>query len=139
MDRFRRIQTEFGVKVLLRTTLLLVGLLGMALLNYFAFSSVKAGIIAVVGLALWNPVEAKDRRGGDYYNRAFLVGLFFYSITLLLGDLLGLANSVKLIVMAVTTVIIYDLQSGHAVADGQWANPTRLSKSWKRGSPRSGS
>ena len=110
MNRFRRIRTEFGAKALLRTTLLLAGLLGMALFDYFAFSSVKAGIIAVVGLALGFLFRRKIAEGVEFYNRAFSVGLFVYSVTLLLGGLLGLENGVKLVVIAVTTVIIFDLQ-----------------------------
>ena len=110
MNRFRRIHTEFGATALLRTTLLLAGLLGMALFDYFAFSSVRAGIIAVVGLALGFLFRRKIAEGVEFYNRAFSVGLFVYSITLLLGDLLGLENGVKLAVIAATTVIIFDLQ-----------------------------
>ena len=110
MNRFQRIRTEFGTKVLLRTTLLLVGLLGMVLLDYFAFSSVRAGIIAVVGLALGFLFRRKIAEGVEFYKRAFSVGLFVYSITLLLGDLLGLEKGMKLTVIVVTTVVIFNLQ-----------------------------
>src|SRR5918993_3963841 len=110
MNRFRRIRTEFGTKALLRTTLLLAGLLGIALFDYFAFSSVRAVIIVVVGLALGFLFRRKIAEGVEFYNRAFSVGLFVYSITLLLGDLLGLENGVKLAVIAATTVVIFDLQ-----------------------------
>jgi hypothetical protein len=110
MNRFRRIRKEFGAKALLRTSLLLAGLPGMALFDYFAFSSVRAGIIAVVGLALGFLFRRKIAEGAEFYNRAFPVGLFVYSVTLLLGDLFGLENSVKLAVIAATTVVIFGLQ-----------------------------
>ena len=159
MNRFRRIRTEFGAKALLRTTLLLAGVLGMAVFDYFAFSSVRAGIIAVVGLALGFFFRRKIAEGVEFYNRAFSVGLFamalfdyfafssvragliavvglalgllfrrkiaagveyypralsaglfVYSITLSLGDLFGLDNSVKLAVITATTVVIFGLQ-----------------------------
>ena len=71
MDGFRRIQTEFCVKVLLRTALLLVGLLGIALLDCFAFSSVKAGIIAVVGLALGFLLRRKIAEGATLITALF--------------------------------------------------------------------
>jgi len=110
MNRFQRIRNEFGTKALLRTTLLLAGLLGMVLLDYFAFLSARAGIIAAVGLALGFLFRRKIAEGVEFYNRAFSVGLFVYSITLLLGDLLGLENGVKLAVIAATTVVIFSLQ-----------------------------
>jgi hypothetical protein len=117
MDRFRRIQTEFGVKVLRCTALLLVGLLGMALLDYFAFSSVKADIIAAVELGFL--LRRKIIEGASIITALFQSASSSTRSLCFWRNLLGLANSVKLIVMAVATVIIHDLQSGHAVADGQ--------------------
>lgn len=110
MNRFRRIQTEFGAKALIRTCLLLVGLIGMGLFDYFAFSSMRAGLIAVVGLALGILFRRKIAEGVEYYTRALSAGLFVYSITLLLGDLVGLGHGAKLAVIAATTVVIFDLQ-----------------------------
>lgn len=110
MNRFRRIQNEFGAMASLRTSLLLIGLWGMALFDYFAFSSITAGLIAIVGLALGWLFRRKIAKGVEYYRRALTVGLFVYSIILLLGDLLGLENSTKLAVITATTVVIFDLQ-----------------------------
>jgi hypothetical protein len=110
MNRFRRIQNEFGGKALLRTSVLLVGLCGVTLFDYFAFSSIRAGLIAIVGLALGWLFRWKIAQGVEYYRRAFSVGLFVYSVTLLLGDLVGLEHSTKLAVITATTVVIFDLQ-----------------------------
>jgi len=110
MNRFRRIQNEFGTKALLRTSVLPIGLFGMALLDYFALSSFRAGLIAIVGLVLGFLFRRQIPKGVEYYNRAFSVGLVVYSITLLLGDLLGLDNGVKLAIISATTVVIFDLQ-----------------------------
>jgi hypothetical protein len=110
MNRFRRIQTEFGVKALIRTSLLLVGLFGMGLFDYFGFASLRAGLIAAVGLTLGFLFRRKIAGGIEHYGRAVSVGLFIYSITLLLGDLIGLENGTKLAIITATTVIIFDLQ-----------------------------
>ena len=110
MNRFRRIQEEFGVKALLRTSLLLLGLFGMALFDYFAFSSIRAGLIAFVGLVLGFLFRRQIAGGVEYYPRVISAGLFVSSITLLLGDLLGLPHDVKLAVITATTVVVFDLQ-----------------------------
>lgn len=110
MNGFRRIKNEFGIGALLRTCVLLVGLLGMTLFDYFAFSSIRSAIIACVGLVLGYLFKRKIARGAEHYPRVISVGLFVYPIILLLGDQLGLGNSMKLAIITVTTVIIFDLQ-----------------------------
>jgi len=110
MNRFRRIQSEFGAIALIRTSALLIGLLGMAVLDFFAFSNIRAGLIAAVGLALGFPFSRKIAEGVEYYPRAMSAGLFVYSIVLLLGDLLGLDRGAKLAIITATTVVLFDLQ-----------------------------
>lgn len=110
MNRFRRIQNEFGLSALIRTSVLLIGLLGMALLDFFVFSGIGAGIIAVVGLALGFLFRRKIPEGAEHYPRAIYAGLFVYSIVLFLGDRLGLGNGAKLAIITATTVVIFDLQ-----------------------------
>lgn len=110
MKRFRRIQNEFGTTVLLRTSLLLIGLFGMALWDYLAFSSIRAGVITIVGLGLGFLFRRLIVKGVEYYRRVLSIGLFVYSLTLLLGDRVGLENSAKLAVITATTVVIFDLQ-----------------------------
>lgn len=110
INRFQRIRREFGTKVLLRIILLLVGLVGMTVFGYSAFSSLVAGIITFVGLVLGfllrNQIAAKVK----YYSRAIGAGLFVYGIILFLGDRLGIENNVKLAIITATTVIVFDLQ-----------------------------
>jgi len=89
---------------------LLIGLFGMALLDYFAFSRIRAGLITIVGLALGFLLRRLIVKGVEYYRRGIYIGLFVYSVTLLLGDLVGLENSTKLAVITATTVVIFDLQ-----------------------------
>ena len=110
MNRFRRIQSEFGVIALIRTSALLIGLLGMAVLDFFAFSSIRAGLIAIVGLVLGFLFRRKIAEGVEHYTRALSAGLFTYSIILLLGDLLGLDRGAKLAIITATTAVLFDLQ-----------------------------
>lgn len=110
INRFQRIRREFGTKVLLRIILLLVGLVGMTVFGYFAFSSLVAGIITFVGLVLGFLLRNQIAAGVEYYSRAIGAGLFVYGIILFLGDRLGIENNVKLAVITATTVIVFDLQ-----------------------------
>lgn len=110
MNRFRRIKNEFGVAALLRTSVLLIGLGALTLFDYFAFSSIRAGLIAIVGLTLGWLFRRKIPEGVEYYSRATSAGLALYSITLFLGGLLGLEHSAQLAIITATTVVIFDLQ-----------------------------
>jgi hypothetical protein len=110
LNRFQRIQQEFGTKTLLRIILLLVGLVGMTIFGYFALSSIIAGIITLVGLVLGFLLRKQIADGVEYYSRPITVGLFIYGIILFLGDMLGIENNVKLAIITATTVIIFDLQ-----------------------------
>lgn len=110
MKRFRRIKNEFGVEAYLRTSVLLIGLGALVLFDYFGFSSIRAGLIALIGLTLGWLFRRKIPEGADYYSRATPAGLAIYSITLLLGGLLGLERSAELGIITATTVVIFDLQ-----------------------------
>jgi hypothetical protein len=110
INRFRRIQKEFGVAALLRTSVLLTGLFALTLFDYFAFSSIRAGLIAIVGLFLGWLFRRKIPEGVDYYSSSTPGGLALYSITLVLGSLLGIERSTELAVITATTVVIFDLQ-----------------------------
>lgn len=124
MNRFRRIQNEFGTAALLRICVLLVGLIGMALFDFFAFSSIRAGLIAIVGLALGFLLRREVANGIEYYPRVVTVALFVYPIILFLGDQLGLGNSMKLTIITLTTVVIFDLQFW-SLSDPSIVNPER--------------
>ena len=110
LNRFQRIQREFGTKDLLRIILLLVGLVGMSIFGYFVLSSILAGIICLVGLVLGFLLKKQIADGVEYYSRTITVGLFIYGIIGFLGDMLGIENNIKLAIITATTVIIFDLQ-----------------------------
>lgn len=110
MGRFWRIRREFGVWIVARTALLLAGLFAMALLDYFAFKSYKAGVIAAVGLALGFLLRRRIPEGVEHYPRIVSVGLFVYPIILFVGGQLGFSHSARLAVITTVTATIFDLQ-----------------------------
>ena len=110
MKRFRRIYDEFGTAALVRTLILLTGLCVLPLFDYLGFSSIRAGLIAIVGLALGWLLRHAIAKGVEYYHGILRVGLIVYSIVLFVGGLLGLSGSAQLAIITATTVIIFDLQ-----------------------------
>lgn len=110
MRRFRRIQTEFGTGALVRTLVLLIGLCVLPVFDYLGFSSMRAGLIAIIGLALGWLLRHVIADGVEYYHGVLRIGLIVYSIVLLVGGFLGLSGSAQLVVITATTVIIFDLQ-----------------------------
>ena len=96
--------------MLIRTTLLLVGLCAMGLFDYFAFQSFRAGVIAAAGLALGLLLRRRIPEGVEYYPRIASVSLFVYPILLFVGGLLGLSHSVRLAFITAVTAALFDLQ-----------------------------
>jgi len=124
LNRFQKIKTEFGTMILLRTILLLVGLVGMTVFGFFSFSSILVGVIAIAGLILGFLLSRQIAKGAEYYPHVITIGLFIYSIVLFLGDRLGIENNVKLAIIAATTVIVFDLQFW-SLSDPSIVNPER--------------
>ena len=110
LNRFYRIQEEFGTKDLIRIILLLAGLVGMTIFGYFALSSILAGIITLFGLILGFLLRKQIADKVQYYSRSITLGLFIYAIIGFLGDVFGIENSVKLAIITTTTVIIFNCQ-----------------------------
>lgn len=124
LDRFRRIGREFGTNAVVRTSVLLVGLLGMAVLGLIAFASPWAAVAGAVGLALGFLLRRPIARGVEYYSGAVPVGLFVYGVVLFAGDRVGLAPEAKLLIITATTVVIFDLQFW-SLSDPSVVNPVR--------------
>jgi len=108
--RLRRIHHEFGMQGLLKTLLLLFGLVAMALMGIFMFGRFDAAVIAVAGLALGALARREIAKRALLLPKAVRAGLFVYAIVLFLGGQLGIDPAVKLIVITLTTVVLFDLQ-----------------------------
>ncbi len=110
IKRFQRIKKEFGFFVFLRILVLVIGLLGMVILDFFAFSSLVVLLIALIGLIVGFFVKNQIPKGFEYYPKIVSGGLFVYGIVLFLGDRFGIENSWKLVIISITTVVIFNLQ-----------------------------
>jgi hypothetical protein len=110
LNRFCRIHREFGTSAVVRLSVLLIGLLGMALLGLIAFASAWATLVAAIGLALGVLLRQEIARGAKYYSRAIPASLFVYGIVLFLGERLGLDPEARLLIITATTVVVFDLQ-----------------------------
>jgi hypothetical protein len=110
VKRFRRIYHEFGAGAFVRTLLLLFGLFALSLFDYLGFSSIRAVVIAILGLSLGWLFRQMIVEAVDYYDGILRNGLIAYSITLFLAGLLDVDRSTQLAVITATTVIIFDLQ-----------------------------
>ncbi len=108
--RLRRIHREFGIQALLKTLLLLLGVVGMALMGIFMLGRLDAAVIAVAGLALGALARREIAKRALVLPKAVRAGLFVYAIVLFLGGQLGIDNAVKLLVITLTTVVLFDLQ-----------------------------
>lgn len=109
IKRFQRIHREFGTMLFLRIAFLPIGLIGMTLLGYFAFSSILAGMITFTGLILGFLFRRQIAENVDHYSIVIPAGLFIYGVVGFLGDRFGIENNLKLAIITVTTVIIFDL------------------------------
>jgi hypothetical protein len=110
LGRFRRIYSEFGTSALIRTVILIIGIIGMVLMDFLAFSSIRAALIAMIGLPLGALFRAKIVEGFEYLNRLRAVIFFVYPVVLFLGKRFSLDNSVLLAIITVVTVFVFNLQ-----------------------------
>lgn len=122
--RFRRIQHEFGTKALLKTLLLLFGLVAMAVMGIVMLESFDAAVTAVVGLALGALVRRPIVERVALLPRLVHVGLTIYAVVLFLGGQFGMDNEVKLLIVTFTTVVLFDFQFW-ALSDPGIYNPAR--------------
>jgi hypothetical protein len=110
LDRFRRIRCEFGTSAVVRTSVLVIGLLCMSVLGLIMFSSLWTALIAAVGLTLGFLLRRPIASGVEYYSLTFRAGLFIYGVVLFLGEHFGLSQEAKLLIITATTVAVFDLQ-----------------------------
>ncbi|MBX9623209.1 MAG: hypothetical protein K2X82_05290 [Gemmataceae bacterium] len=110
LGRFRRIRDEFGTPAAARTALLLIGLLGMAIFGWAAFSSPWPAVVAAVGLLLGFVLQSLIVRGVEYYSAVVPVGLVIYGLVLFGGERVGLSREARLLIITATTVIVFGIQ-----------------------------
>lgn len=122
--RFRRIHREFGTQALLKTLLLLFGLVAMAVMGIVMLESFEAAVTTVVGLALGALVRRPIVERVELLPKLVNVGLTIYAVVLFLGGQFGMDNEVKLLIITFTTVVLFDFQFW-ALSDPGVYNPAR--------------
>lgn len=124
--RFRRIHREFGTRGLLKTLLLLFGLVAMAVMGIVMLESFDAAVTAVVGLALGALVRRPIVKRIELLPKVVHVGLLIYAVVLFLGGRFGMDDEIKLLIVTFTTVVLFDFQFW-ALSDPGVYNPARKS------------
>lgn len=111
ISRFTRIKNEFGTGALLRILLLLIGLVGMSLLGWFALGTLWPVGISVVGLLAGWLLRGAIVEYGESLTWALPVSLTVYGIVLFVGEkALGISRETQLFVITVTTVAVFNIQ-----------------------------
>ena len=110
IDRLRRIRTEFGTQALLKTLLLMFGLAGMAAAGILVFGRFDAAIVAVAGLVIGALARRHIVKRALLLPKAVKTGLVVYGLVLFLGDKVGFDHGMKLFVITLTTVVLFNLQ-----------------------------
>lgn len=108
--RFTRIKREFGTVTFVRTVLLLFGLVGMSALGVFAFGSIWPPIASISGLALGWLLRRQIVEVFEWVSWGLPAAFFIYGILLFVGERFGLTREAQLIIMTITTVLVFDLQ-----------------------------
>ncbi|MHB0958921.1 MAG: hypothetical protein ACYC0X_26580 [Pirellulaceae bacterium] len=124
ISRFRSIYRKFGMLALLRTLLLLFGLVGMAVLGIVMLGRFDAAVTAVVGLTLGAIFRRPIAERVELLTKVVPIGLFIYAIVIFLGKQFGLDNGMKLFIITLTTVVILDIQFW-SLSDPGVYNPER--------------
>ena len=111
ISRFMRIKNEFGTKMLLRIVLLLVGLIGMSLLGWFALGSLRPVGISLAGLLVGWLLRRLILEYGESLTWALPVGLTVFGIVAFIGEkVLGMSREAQLMVITLTTVAVFNIQ-----------------------------
>lgn len=110
LHRFRKIDREFGRSTVVRLAVLLIGLGIMAAMGWGMFDSPWASIIAVGGLAAGFLCRHWITLGVSHYHVVIPAGLFVYGLVLFAGKRLGIEPEMSLLIITLTTVVVFDLQ-----------------------------
>jgi hypothetical protein len=108
--RFHRIRDEFGRGVLARTILLVVGMLGMSVMGVLLLHSWWPTLIVIIGLAAGFLLRRQIVATFEWTSWALPAALFIYGVLLFVGERMGLSRAAQLIIITLTTVVVFDLQ-----------------------------
>ena len=111
ISRFARIKDEFGTKVLLRILLLLLGLIGMSLLGWFALGNPWPAVISIAGLLIGWLLRRVILDHGESLTWGVPIGLTVFGIVAFAGErIFGISRETQLLIITLTTVVIFNIQ-----------------------------
>ena len=110
IGRFTKIYREFGFGAAARMALLIAGLIGMSIFGLLGFESWWPMLIAVAGLALGFLLKRRIVEIFGWTAWAMPVAAFVYGVMLFVGERLGMSREAQLIIITLTTVVVFDLQ-----------------------------
>ena len=109
--RFARIKNEFGTKMLLRISLLLIGLVGMSLLGWFALGNLWPVLVSILGLLTGWLLRGAIVEHGQTITRALPVGLTVFGILLFISErTLGISREAQLLAITLVIVAVFNIQ-----------------------------
>jgi len=111
LSRFARIRNEFGTWMFLKTVILLLAALGMAVLGFFDYDSILPAVIVGIGILVGWILRKEIVDYFDLIQWVLPATLFVYGILFFLGErVIGISRSTQVIVYATVSVISFVIQ-----------------------------
>lgn len=111
LSRFARIRNEFGTWMFLKTVILLLAAVGMAVLGFFDFNSILPAVIVGIGILVGSILRQEIVDHFDTIQWVLPASMFVYGILFFLGErVIGISRSTQVIVYATVSVISFVIQ-----------------------------
>jgi hypothetical protein len=111
ISRFNRIKRVFGTLALLRTVLLVVGLVGISVLGVALVGSPWPAVVSAAGLLAGWLLRERIVQHGRSLTWALPAALTVYGIVMFFGEkVLGISRGFQLLIIAAVTVVVFDIQ-----------------------------
>ena len=108
INRFKRIKTEFGNKAFYKTLLLIIGMLLMAIVPVFYYKNPIFLLTVILGLFIGYMLRKQIVNLSELLPKITSIGLYGYGIILFIGDRIGINDESKILIITITTVIIFN-------------------------------
>jgi len=111
LSRFARIRNEFGTWMFVKTVILLLAAVGMAVLGFFDSGSILPAVIVGIGILVGSILRQEIVDYFDTIQWVLPASLFVYGILFFLGErVIGISRSTQVIVYATVSVISFVIQ-----------------------------
>jgi hypothetical protein len=125
LNRFARIQREFGTGPFAKTIFLLIALVALSIFGVLGFDTLWPAIVTVAGLLLGWPLRPVIVNNAELIVWAIPGSVVVYGVVLFLGErVLGISGEWQLLIITITTVLLFDAQFW-SLSDPDIVNPDR--------------